>query len=118
MDTRKHPVQGTHSVRSVLPIKRSLVDAVLGPPQPLKRKGDAPPQAGASAKKNGQVSKHPDNVVLEIRRLYEQAGLSRVMILELLYSKGIEVAREDIVRYTSYQTRGSLVPSADAAPYI
>lgn len=117
MSIRKNPVEGTHSVKSVLPIRRSLIDAVIGAPAPHKRI-DIPPAAGASTKSSPKPVKHSDLVVLEVRRLHEQAGLSKRAVRELLEGKGIAITADDIHRYTQYQTRGALVPAAEAPPYI
>ncbi len=118
MQTRKNPVQGTHSVRSVLPVKRSLVDAVLGPPQPLRRKGAVPPQAGAAAGKKGQKRKYPDEVILEIRRLREVEKLYVKDIVKSLAAKGIDVSVDYAGRCIEYATGGGLVPDPNHGPYI
>ncbi len=118
METRKNPVQGTHSVRSVLPVKRSLIDAVLGPPQPLKRQADKPPKAGAGKSRGSSPRRYPDEVILEIRRLREVEGAKTKAIIAALAAKGFEVTADYIQNCTLYRNAGALVPDPDHGPYI
>jgi len=107
---------GTVSGR--IPLRLGLVDLQFRKnPEPLRRT-DIPPAAGAGRVRRVQHVKHPDGVVLEVRRLSEQAKLSRSKIVAELKTKGIEIDEKDVTRYATYATRGALVPDENAAPYI
>lgn len=102
-----------------LPIRRGLVECISrSNTVPLKRT-DIKPTAGASRSNNaGSGAKHPDEVVLEVRRLHEQHGVKKAEIVKMLSSKGVLITERDVYRYINYQTRGVLVPAQSAAPYL
>lgn len=111
--------EGTHSVKSVLPIRKGLIEAVLGVPQPRQRRDvDVAPTAGASRARGRRERKHSDAVVLEVRRLREQEGAPTRAIVDILSAKGHAISWTDVHRYVEYQTAGALVPSPRAAPYV
>lgn len=102
---------GSYNVSSVLPgISRRLADAVLGDPYAQKKE---PPKADSRRR-----GKHPDNVVLEIRRLREQQAMMPMDIVNHLAGLGYQVPRVEVIRLLTYATRSHLVPEEGAAPYI
>ena len=118
MTPKKNPQEGTHSVRTILPVRRSLIDAVLGPPQPLKRKPPRPPSSGAGVTRGAPNRKHPDEVILEIRRMREFEGAKVATIVDALEAKGHIVTGSYVESCIRYANAGSLVPNEKHGPYI
>lgn len=107
------------SASARLPIRRGLVECINRTnPTPLTRT-DLKPTAGASrSRKVGCGAKHSDEVVLEVRRLYEQECIKTGGIIAILSSKGVSITTGDVGRYIDYKSRGALVPEPGAAPYL
>lgn len=108
-----------YSASARLPIRRGLVECINRTnPVPLTRT-DLQPTAGASRnRKAGNGAKHADQVVLEVRRLYEQEHIRTGGIIAILAGKGVSITAGDVGRYIDYQSRGTLVPAPNASPYL
>lgn len=102
---------------TLLPIRGSLVAAILGPSQATARKHKPLAWNGKNPARPGQA-KHSDDVILEVRRLKEQCGMMPLAIAEHLLAMGHDVPHKDVVRICSYFVRGHLVPAEGAAPYL
>lgn len=59
-----------------------------------------------------------DDVILEVRRLHEQAGLPTRQILAHLAGLGYDKTLSWVYQTSQYHNRGHLVPSLGAAPYL
>lgn len=113
-DTRQN--RGWHFApfyrRNGLGIRSSLVSAVLGDEQ-------ATPKAKAPERKRGSpATKDDDNVLLEVRRLREQQGMSPGRIAAHLTSIGYPMNEPRARQIAEYYTRGHLVPTPGAEPYL
>jgi hypothetical protein len=107
------------SVGRILPVRASLVAAVMG--ADLGRANERREKRqfnGLHPVRDYTKAKHPDNVILEIRRLKEQCQMMPSAIVIHMHQHGHPVTREDVVRILSYATRGYLVPDEGAASYL
>jgi hypothetical protein len=93
-------------------VRESLVSSVLGASYATPRKTKPVKIQGRPA------GKEPDHVILEIRRLYEQHGMSPMQIRQHLAGFGIDVSAERIGHIGRYATRSHLVPAEGAEPYL
>lgn len=114
----KPGARGTHSIQQLMPIRRSLVAAVLG--DDLGKPPERRPARDFSGPKPRvyRAGKHPDAVVLEMRRLKEQCQMMPTPIVAHMAALGVTCTREEVMKILSYQTRGHLVPDEGAKPYI
>lgn len=104
--------EGTHSVRRRLGVSDSLVTAILGA-------GYATPRVVRKERKRGSPQKVGDDaLILEVRRLREQLGMTGKAIRTHLLGLGISMTNDRVCSICEYQTRSSLVPAPGAAPYI
>lgn len=95
-------------------IRPSLVDAVLGPPQPLQRKpAEQKVCHGPKARKVQPLPPGalPDQTILEIRALREFCGWTCGRI-----ANRYKPDPNRVVQLCSYTTRGHLVPTRDHVP--
>lgn len=109
---RNPKVNGGSSLTTRVPLRASLVAAVLGADYGTPRASK--PQAAQPR----PPSKGPDAMVLEVRRLYEQKGLSPSAIRAHMASLGYGLSLDRISQLIEYQTRSHLVPTRGAPPYI
>lgn len=102
--------------RSILGISPGLRRSLLAslPPTPRPEKTPKKPDGRRGAPR----IKEPDEVVLEVRRLWEQGGLSLTQIKIHLSALGVEIDRERIRNLCNYTTRSHLVPQAGASAYF
>lgn len=106
-----------HRQGTIMPFRQSLVDKVLGAPAP---RAERKPRVfnGTHPVRLWTKAKHTDAVMLEVRRLKEQAQMMPRDIVTHLAALDITATREDVIRICSYATRGHLVPDEGAAPYL
>ena len=108
-----------YSASARLPIRRGLVECINRTnPVPLTRTDLQPTAGAARSRRGGYAKKHSDEVVLEVRRLYEQERIKTGGIVAILTSKGVSITAGDVGRYIDYQSRGALVPEPNASPYL
>lgn len=111
--TRRNSDSGGHSGNQFnVGIRPSLINAVLGADyatQRVRPKG---------SKRKTASSTFEDNVVLEVRRLREQADVKPKQIIETLRAAGHVVTRAQVYAWLQYHTRAHLVPKPGAEPYI
>lgn len=62
--------------------------------------------------------KHPDKVVLEVRRLYEQCNWPTRDIITHLNNKGWDVSMANVTQWIGYISRKHLEPSKNAMTYL
>lgn len=111
-DDPKHKPSGGASITRRLPIRDSLVTAVLGADYSTPRK------VTKIRKKGSSPPKGPDELILEIRRLHEQSGMQPVQIAKHLEAFGFDVPANRVRNICEYTTRAHLVPLQGASPYI
>jgi len=118
--TRRPRGNDGHRTRIEGPLIRgSLASAFIEPPPPRKELLDSSHFSGPKLRNKGAPpAKHPDEVVLEVRRLKEQCRMSRVDIVKALAALGIQASKDDVDRYVNYATRAHLVPAEGAEPYV
>jgi hypothetical protein len=93
------------------PITDSLITSVLGAEY-------ATPRKVRPKKVQGRPNcKGADALVLEVRRLSEQLGLSPAQIRVQLQGDGHDLAVSRIFNLINYTTRSHLVPAPGAKPY-
>lgn len=107
---------GSSRVDSLPAVRKSLRHA-LGQPAPLKRLAARVFSGPKESRHHGAV-KHDDEVVLEVRRLHEQAHLPPTKILAHLVELGVDINLGDVKRYADYRSRALLIPAENATPYI
>lgn len=93
-------------------VRASLIASVLGPEQATK------PQPKKAKKRGSPQTKGDDNLILEIRRLYEQCDMKPAEISRHMSTMGHNVSTSRAHQITQYQTRSNLIPTPGAEPYI
>lgn len=101
-----------HGVRSVLGLSPGLVRSVMSSLPPLPKQ--KPKQKG----RKGPAGKGSDEMILEVRRLREQRGMTCGQIRVHMADLGFKLTAERILQIVEYSTRSHLVPAANAAPYL
>lgn len=93
-------------------LRDSLVSSVLGADYATPRAKKAPkPHPRPDAK-------GPDEMVLEIRRLHEQVGMTPTQIRAHIAALDFALSVDRISNLVNYTTRSHLVPAPGALPYI
>ena len=99
--------------QTMLPMRRSLVRSIMNSLPP-----EAPRPRTKTKKPGSSPTSGPDEMVLEIRRLSEQQGMSYSSIRNHLAGLGFKLTYERIRQLAEYYTRDHLVPAPNAAPYL
>lgn len=110
------------SIRRVIGLSDSLIHSVLGrdygkaidrrPPRAAEAFSGPRPRGG------GPDAKDPDAVILEIRRLREDLGMTASGIQEHLLGLGYHLSRDRIQHIFGYATRAHLVPQSGHPSYL
>jgi len=101
----------------------SLIRSVLGRDygKPAERKTPLPAEAfsGPKARRKGSPgASGSDALVLEVRRLREDFGMTALQIRKELLQCGIDLDGDRIQQIFSYQTRAHLVPQSGHHSYL
>lgn len=110
-------------VEKVLGVSDTLIQSVLGRDygKPLERKRPRPAESFSGPKPRpagSPAAKEPDAVVLEIRRLREDLGMTASQIQASLLGHGYDVPRDRIENIFRYATRAHLVPQSGRSSYL
>lgn len=112
---------GMHGDRR-MSVTDSLATAVLGADYATPRKARKPVQRGPkpadAPRRSRPAIKEPDELLLEVRRLREQAGFSIGQIREHARHLGFELSADRAYSICNYTTRAHLIPAAGAPPYL
>jgi hypothetical protein len=109
----------TQRTSSLLPIRRGLVDHLLAQEVKLSKRADRPPTMYAGPKAyRPRPSPYSDELILEVRRLREQRGMSAAAIAARMTARGYPLKPGTVTSMISYATRGHLIPAANADSYL
>jgi hypothetical protein len=109
----------SYTVNNNLPLRQRLVNSVLKSLGPEPKKQFEPRAfSGPRPFKTGHIAKHADEVILEVRRLYEQEGMHPKQIQERLLQLGRDIDLAWIKSCTKYVQRSYLVPAENSQPYL
>lgn len=104
-------------------LSESLVTSVLGADYatPFTRKQTRPASAFSGPKPRGlgaTTAKGPDEMVLEVRRLSEQCGMTISSIAKHISSIGYKISESQVRNLLKYTTRCHLTPEPNHGPYM
>lgn len=110
-------------IEKVLGVSDALIQSVLGSQygKPLDRKKplSAEDFSGPKPRQSGSPGpKEPDEVLLEVRRLREDLGMTASEIQEHLLGLGYHLSRDRIHHIFGYATRAHLVPQSGHPSYL
>lgn len=119
MTTKNHHSPFSMPTHHVMPAIRSgLVRAVLGDGYVTPR-ATKPRKAKAYDKPAPEPTrKFPDNVVLEVRRLWHHENLDTKRIGVRMRALGYEISDQNLMNWVGYRTRKDLKPMPGAKPYL
>jgi hypothetical protein len=99
-------------------LRRAVLGDEYGATRQRQKDRPAADFSGPKPRKAGRPVREPDEVILEIRRLYEYEGFTPPQIKKHLATAGIDVATDRAYNITRYTTRAHLVPQSGHPPYI
>lgn len=119
MTRQNHHSPFTMTQHHLLPgIRPSLVKAVLGDGYvtPRVEKKVRPKAYHKPAPEPAR--KFPDDVVLEVRRLWHQENLDTKRIANRMRALGYDLSDQTLINWVGYKSRKGLKPMPNAKPYL